>query len=135
MLAESFQCPNTKRTQFVIRNVEITCNGDQAQRIRDELASLCDQGQWEHLVQEMTNLLPDSYNRDGIKTKAMRCVRVIGFRLQADYERRIMGRVQSLLYQVLWFSKAPPNESCQERVRVATAILHDNEDGLHVTIR
>ena len=69
----------------------------------------------------------------GLRTVLLGCVRREVLGLLADYDRRVMHRINSSPYDLLWFAHAPPNQRCEQRMRVAKQVIGSDDSFLHAT--
>ena len=88
-----------------------------ASRIKEDLQKLVDAQEW--VAMSMSGMLPKPEQPaiflDG-------CVK-ISMRVNCDFERRIIGVIESMPWRMFWFGHTPHNETCSVRQQVAKEVL------------
>jgi len=101
-----------------------------AQEIRDALGTLLNKTEWEQLVNAVAG---DGEAEDRVKYSTG--ITQVVLHVICDYDFRIMQRVKSFPYLLLWFGIGLPDDPLQSRVEVAKRLLSTDPSSLQATAR
>lgn len=95
-----------------------------ASTIRKELELLLQRSAWEDILGKI-----DAETA----SNAWGAIQRVVLSTLADYDRRVMKRLDSDPYRLLLFAEAPPDQSCPKRQQLAQTLLETAPEALHIT--